>query len=190
MKKIKNTSKKKELSTKNWLIIVGVIFFIILTLGLFFWQKEKEKEQKFIELEKKKNRLIIVNGKIVELEKKKDTLEQIEKSTFIGGRALIGALLIGANIWFNYYHIYPFDFTQLLDFNGAILLGYSFIAFISYGTPTNFAKNIQERISDYLKRHHIDSLAELEQLLLERETLISEIHLLEEVELIDKLDNK
>ena len=143
IKKKKYIKAKKELSTKDWLIIVGVIFFIILTLGLFFWQTEKEKEQKFIELEKKKNRLIIVNGKIVELEKKKDTLEKIEKSTLIAGRALIGVLLIGANIWFNYYHIYPFDFTKLLDFNGVILLCYSFIAFITYGTPTNFAKNIK-----------------------------------------------
>ena len=47
LKKKNNNKEKKELSTRDWLIIVGVIFFIILTLGLFFWQKEKGKEQKF-----------------------------------------------------------------------------------------------------------------------------------------------
>lgn len=186
MSKNKN---KKGISAGDWLIIVGVIFIIILSVGLFFWQKEKEKERKFIELEKKKSRLIIVNGQIVELENKKETLEQIESSAFIAGRALIGFLLVILNCLYKYYFIYPFEFGKLLDFNGAILLCYSFIAFISYGTPTNFAKNIKKKISDSLKSRHIVSLAELEQLINEREALITEIHILEEIKLFDGSNN-
>lgn len=189
MAQIENNNEENKLSVRNWLIIALVVFFIILTVGLFFWGKEQKRKQKFVELQKKKDRLIIVKGEILELEKKKEILEQREKHALIAGRALIAVLLLFLNICYTHYYMYPFDFTRLLDFNGSILLGYSFVAFVSYGTPTNFANNIKKKLFDTLKENHIDSLEELKQLIIEKENLISEISIMESEEVDDDNTN-
>ena len=74
---------------------------------------------------------------------------------------------------------------DILTFNSAILLCYSFFAFITYGTPANLIANLKQRISNYLRSEHVDSLEELKQLIIERDVLIAEIKALD-----DNLNNE
>ena len=60
---------------------------------------------------------------------------------------------------------------KLLNLNAAILTCYSFVAFISYGTISNFAKRMKSILAQQLRKNHLHSLSELEVLIKERDDL-------------------
>lgn len=177
-RKRKSKKEGKKLTTQQLIIIVVVVVIIIITVGWFLWNKQR-KEQKEIEKENKKKRLEEVEKRVEELEKNKKEIEETERQIFIRARLFVGALLAAGNVIYCVYLGKETDLGKITDFNGAILLGYSFIAFITYGTPKNFVANIKQRASVYLRSEHIDSLTELEILQKEREILIAEIKALD-----------
>lgn len=170
---------KKKITNGQLFIIIIVVFFIILSVGWFLWRKQKEEEEK-LEKENKKKRLADVEKRIIELESHKKEIEETEKEIFIRARLFTGAILAATNIVYCIYIRKDLDLGKILDLNGAILLSYSFIAFITYGTPTIFINNIKQRASNYLRSEHIDSLEELKQLIIEKEKLIAEIKKMDE----------
>ena len=176
-KRKKDNRSQKEKDARLFLIVV-VVVIIIVTLGFFFWWRQKQEEKK-IERENKLKRLKEIEGRIQELEKHKAEIEAVEKKILIKARLIIGILLVVANIFYKIYFVDPFNLKDMLTFNSAILLCYSFFAFITYGTPSNLASNLKQRIAAYLRSEHIDSLEELNQLLIERTKLVEEIKALE-----------
>lgn len=169
-------------------LIIFIIALIIITVGWLFSKLNKPEYEDAViveeedELDVKKKRLTEVETEIAPLELKKAKIQKNEKRILIGARLLIGLIMVAVNIWFANTYIYfdgTFELNKLLSFNSAILLCYSFIAFISYGTPTNFVAALKNTIGNVLKRRHIDTLTELEKLVKERNILLTEIEVLE-----------
>ena len=172
-------------------IIVAIMLIMILTFGWFYLkEKEREKDQEELkrqeeelrkqeEKERKRKRLAEVEARILKLQAIKDKIRRRERNIIIWIRVGVGALLISVNYLYIDENILKFNFEndigKLLNLNAAILMGYSFVAFISYGTINNFVKRMKNILSQQLKKNHLHSLAELESLIREREKLVEEI---------------
>lgn len=181
-------SEEEKARIHRFLIIAVIVLIVIaavLTFGWFFWKQQKEEEIKRKEEEKrrKKERLAEVEARIKILQATKERIERREKTIKLWARIVIGLILILVNWLYARYNYKQFDFEylsgKLLNLNAVILTGYSFIAFVSYGSIDNFVKRMKEILAAALRRKHLSSLAELESLLKEREILIREIEVLE-----------
>ncbi len=171
------------------IVIVVIMIAIVLTFGWFYMQekrkeeerKQEEERKKQEEREKKIKRLAEVEKKIQQLQAIKEKLKIREKRIIIGIRIGIGALLVLINFAYKYYKIYPFDFEndigKLLNLNASILTAYSFLAFMTFGTITNFVKRMKSILSSQLRKKHLHSLAELEALIIERNILVKELEI-------------
>lgn len=174
-------------------IIFGVIAVIgiILFIGELFGNNKEEdiKESEPLpekDLDKKKKRLTIVTTKIEELNPQRNKLIKTERIILVGSRVVIATILVTMNIayfWFNNWH---FDLGAQLNINGAILLSYSFVAFIIYGNPDTLVKEVKRKSKKRLKRKHIYILSELENLEKERDILIMEVKELEAFEKVEE----
>lgn len=194
VEKNKNTDTREDSDTEvfkrflNIALIVFVIVLIIITVGWFFSKLNKTDYEEAVvvededELEIKKQRLKEVEDKIASLELKKVQIQKTEKRYLITARVVIGVGMLLINAWFANKYIYfndTFELNKILSFNSAILLCYSFVAFMLYGTPANFVAALKNIISNFLKNKHVDTLTELEKLIKERDTLFKEIEVLE-----------
>lgn len=157
----------------NILVIAIVVVVIIITFGWFF-RRDAKKQQK-----KTEDRIKEVRNRISELQIIKEKLEQRKKYRLLAARIIIGFLFITAN----FFHLYKIDYTSgiepilnsILTINGAILMGYSFVAFISYGTIPNFTSALKMKIVYILEKNHIDSIEELQLLEKEHEMLVKKL---------------
>ncbi len=187
----------------KFLLIVLAVALIILTIGWFIKDSnsfgyikpvddrkpipDEENKANPLEIEKKvkEERLKEVEERITYIEGKKVSILKREKVVFISARFLIASLLVAGNLWYLNYHKWAFALDRQLNFNGAVVLVYSFFAFITYGTPSRFVNALKSKIAIFLKRKHIDLIEELEPLRDERVVLIKEIDNINE-----KLNNK
>jgi hypothetical protein len=162
------------------ILIVLIAMVVVLTFGWFYWKNEERKAE---EKERKKQRLAEVEAAIKHIQAEKEKIEKTEKIIKISVRLGIGILLVFANLVYAQNKISLSDFDnvagRLLNLNACIITIYSFIAFISYGSIENFVRRLKEILASILRRNHLDSLAELESLLLEREVLKKELEELE-----------
>lgn len=159
------------------LIVVIVLIAVVLTFGWFFKEEKRKREQA---KEDKRQRLREVETLIRSLEGKKKKIEKNEKVIKILVRLGVGGLIA----WLNYkyclhYNVFPFDFeddiNKLLNLNAAIVTGYSFIAFISYGSIKNFVNRLKEILVKILSYVHMYSVEELNELIIERDRLKKEL---------------
>lgn len=177
-------------------LIVLAVALIILTLGWFIKNSnsfgylkpdegkkpidDTKKPNPLEEEKKEKQKLLLqVEERINYIEGKKVSILKREKTVFISARFLIGMALVGVNIWYLKENNLPFALDKQLNINGAVVLIYSFLAFITYGTPSRFVTALKNKISFYLKRKHIDLIEELEPLRNQRVLLIEDIKQLE-----------
>lgn len=167
--------KEKNKLEKFWRFFIAIIAvaLIILIAGWFF--KQEKERQRIEEKEKKLNRLKEIKEKIKILQTNKKRIELIEKRILITARILIGVILIAINYFFGYDFIHPFNLSRIIDINEAVLLGYAFIAFITYGSIDNFVFALKSKVVHVLRKNHIESLEELEILLKEEIALNEEI---------------
>lgn len=181
-------SEEEKARVQRFLLIAVIVLIVIvavLTFGWFYWkkQKEEEKRKKAEEKKRKKERLKEIEARINVLQATKERIERRERIIKLWVRIGIGLILILVNLLYARNNFIQFDFdsvsSKLLNLNAVILTGYSFIAFVSYGSIENFVKRMKEILADALRRKHLTSLAELESLLKEREILIKEIVVLE-----------
>lgn len=180
----------------KFVLIVLAVALIIITLGWFiknsssFGYLKPDEGKKPIddtkkpnpleeELKEKRSLLNKVEDRIKFIEGKKVSILKREKAVFISARFLIGIILIGVNVWYLKEYNLPFALDKQLNINGAVVLVYSFLAFITYGTPSRFVTALKNKISFFLKRKHIDLIEELEPLRNQRVLLIEDIKQLE-----------
>lgn len=143
-------SKRNKTFWKQVLIIVGVILFALIILDIFFKKKRSKlsDEEKLASL--KKDREVFLIG--IKLASKN------EKWIYLISRSIIGLILLSINfIYWRFYNL-NFKLSEQLNLNEAIILVYSFCAFIIAGTPTKFVKLIRVTIYNYRKRAHIGNL--------------------------------
>lgn len=179
----------------KFLLLVAAITFIIVTLGWFIritssstdYVKpieddikkkdgedvkgdllEKEKKQKQIDLKNCEERIILI-------EETKVSIFKREKYVFMAARGLIGICLITLNVLYLWHKQWIFSLDKQLNFNGSVLLCYSFLAFITYGTPSRFVNALKTKISYFLKRKHIELFEELDPLKIKVTKLQAEI---------------
>lgn len=175
--------ERKFNSSLNWLIIIIVLVLIILTLGWFVSQSNKSEGQKESEEdqnakrekeEKEKRELYLkdeirkleihksgIENKISTLTARKEEIKRTERKLFISTRLVLAGLLIILNIICFYFSDKKAPLNDLLNVNEAVLLGYSFLAFITYGTPSNFVRKLKAKMISYLSDHHFDTVMEL-----------------------------
>lgn len=160
--------------------VIGFIFFI----GQLF-ENKKESLPREVEtkpensLEKKKKRLSDLERYIAKLSPHRNQLEITERNIYLWSRIAIAIGFIGLNISYLYYSNWLFDLGAHVNLNGAIILVYSFFAFIIYGTPETMARAIREKTGKLLKRKHIHILSELKEFEKEKEHLLIQIRELE-----------
>jgi hypothetical protein len=175
---------KKIFKVLKKLAIVLFVVLIIVTVGLIIQESDEENEEPKDdtkplnaeeETEIKKKRLEQIEEKIKNIELRKIEIIRNEKSLLFYVRSIIGFILITVNGLYFYRFNTPFSLGDQLNINYALLLSYTFIAYVSYGTPAKFANALKSKIIFVLKRKHISLIEELEPLKVERELLKKEI---------------
>lgn len=173
-----NKTIKKSLG--HFLMFILIIFFIAVIFLTVGWAANKLLHaNKPLDLSDKKRRLKEVEDKIMDLQSKKEEIRYRERRILLVSRMLIALGLVLANyIYMKHYHI-PFNLkkssNEMLRFNSIVLLAYSFVAFISYGTPAKFVDSLKFIITSLLQKFNIDTYSAFENLLSERAVLITEI---------------
>lgn len=160
-----------------FVIIIFLILVIFITVG---WAANQLLvEEKPLTLDDKKRRLKTVEDKIMELQQKKEAIRKKERQILLLSRLFIALVLLLANYLYMKHYKLPFDIkrsgNEMLRFNSLVLLGYSFIAFVSYGTPARFVESLKWLITSLLQKFNIDTYGYFNQLLEERNVLIVEI---------------
>ncbi len=169
--------------------VIGFIFFIGELFGNSSDNNIKEIEPEPIkELDKKKERLNCITTNIEELKPIRNQLINTERRILVGSRIVIASLLLAMNVAFLWINNWSFNLGNQLNINGALLLSYSFVAFIIYGNPDTLVKEIKRKSKLRLKRKHIHILSELSSLECEQKDLVSEIKMLEEKEKIENIE--
>ena len=160
-----------------FVIIILLVAVIFLTVG---WAANKVlDEDKPLTLEAKKRRLKMVENKLMELQLRKEEIKRKERQILLFSRLFVALVLIFANYLYMKHYKIPFDVkrssNELVRFNSFILLGYSFLAFITYGTPAKFVDSLKILITSLLQKFSIDTYNYYERLVIERGNLIMEI---------------
>ena len=173
-------NKKLKKSLGHFLMFVLLIFFIAIIFITVGWAANKLlKEDKPLNLDDKKRRLKEVEDKIMELQARKEEIRSKERRMLLISRLFIAICLILANyIYMKHYKI-PFNLkkssNEMLRFNSIVVLVYSFIAFVSYGTPAKFVESLKSIVTSLLQKFNIDTYDGFEKLLIERNVLLTEI---------------
>lgn len=160
-----------------FVIIIFLIAVIFITVG---WAANKLIDNdKPLTLDDKKKRLKFVEDKIMELQGKKEEMKRKEKQILLVSRLCIALTLLLANYLYMKHYKVAFDFkkssNEMLRFNSMLLLIYSFVAFVSYGTPAKFVDSLKSLITSLLQKFSIDTYSQFEKLLAERAVLLTEI---------------
>lgn len=178
---------------KNWLsrwidrvmTVLGIVA-IILIIGLvilYFADKAKQEKKKPKEEKPEKSRLQIVQERITELEPQKQILLSREKRYFFIARLIIAIILVTINwLYLRYDNWTNFSLGDQLNINAGIVLTYSFVAFILYGSPSALVKAIKRRASQVFLRNQIHVLSELEQLEEEEANIQNEMNEIDKLE--------
>lgn len=160
-----------------FVIIILLVTIIFITVG---WAANKLlEEEKLLTLDDKKRRLKTVEDKLMELQLRKEEIKRKERQVLLFSRLFVACVLLFANYLYMKHYKIPFDLkrssNEMLRFNSFVLLGYSFIAFISYGTPAKFVDSLKALITSLLQKFSIDTYNHYEKLVAERTNLIMEI---------------
>ncbi len=147
--------EKEEDKNNEWSIgeiIAGIIVFaLVLTLlwKLFIWifgLKKRVKRKKFKPLPKSFSKPQVKNGLIAStknsapLDIDYDNPDNGLRWVFFGGRmvVVVGILLYNYSLYRS-CNKEPFDWSKQLNYNEALILGYSLLAFILFGSVNKFS---------------------------------------------------
>ena len=132
------------------------------------------------EIDNRNNAISKLNIKIDELIPQKKQLERNQRRILLWTRITIGIILILSNLWYLDMNInYRETLGDQLNFNGAILLIYSFLAYIFYGSIPNFVDKIKKSAINILLKKKINIVSELDIYIKEKSKLLNEINELE-----------
>lgn len=173
-------SKKIKKTIGHFLMFVIIIILITIIFITVGWAANKLlDEDKPLTLEDKKKRLKAIEDKLMELQTKKEIIKRKEKQILLLSRLFIALALLFANYLYMKHYKLAFDIkkssNEMLRFNSLILLAYSFIAFISYGTPAKFVESLKSLITSLLQKFNIDTYGHFNKLLEDRTVLLTEI---------------
>jgi hypothetical protein len=161
-------------------MFVLLIFFITIIFLTVGWAANKLlKEDKPLTLDDKKKRLKAIEDKLMDLQRRKEEIRSKERQMLLLSRLFIAMMLILANYIYMKHYRLPFNFkkssNEMLRFNSMLLLCYSFIAFISYGTPARFVESLKSIVTSLLQKFSVDTYSGFEKLMAERNILLTEI---------------
>lgn len=159
------------------IIIIVLIALIFLTVG---WAAGKLlDENKAFNIDEKRNRLKFVEDKIMQLQARKEEIKRNERRILLFSRLFIAVCLLLANYFYMKHYKIPFDIkkgsNEMLKFNSIVVLVYSFVAFVSYGTPAKFVEVLKDIITSLIQKFNIDTYSLYNRLMVERNELLTEI---------------
>ena len=175
-----NMNKKIKRPIGHLLMFIILILFIAVIFLTVGWAANKLlREDQPRDLGEKKKRLKEVEDKIMDLQAKKEEIRLTEKRILLLTRLLIALGLLLANYFYMKYYKLPFSIkkssNEMLRFNSVVLLIYSFIAFVTYGTPAKFVDSLKSIVTLLLRRFNMDTYSSFELLLHERNVLLIDI---------------
>lgn len=176
-------------------IVIVVIVIIVLSVGLLMPdlagkeatnESEEDKERRKREARQKqiselKAELNSTNEQLGLIEAKFEDIKRQEKNVLFASRLCIGGIIIAFDILF----LRRFGWSEreligdLLKFNSALVASYSFVAFITHGTPAKFAVYLKSKIRSALRWYHKSVYMEYDRLKFDRALLITLIESLE-----------
>lgn len=173
-------NKKLKKSFGHFLMFVIIIITITIIFITVGWAANKLlREEKPLTLTDKKKRLKLVEKKIMDLQSKKEEIRARENRILLVSRLFIAIGLLLANYYYMKQYKIPFDLkkssNELLRFNSVLVLVYSFVAFVSYGTPAKFMESLKSIITSLLQKFNLDTFSGYEKLMNERNFLVTEI---------------
>lgn len=159
------------------IIIIVLITIIFITVG---WASGKLlDEEKYDDLAAKKRRLKYVDEKLLDLQARKNEIKRNERRILLFSRLFIAVCLLIINYLYMKHYKIPFDIkkgsNEMLKFNSIVVLAYSFIAFVTYGTPAKFVEVLKDLITSLIQKFSIDTYSLYNRLMHERNELITEI---------------
>ncbi|NVK66375.1 MAG: hypothetical protein HWE22_17415 [Flavobacteriales bacterium] len=142
------------------LIIVGVLLLVLIIADAL----ENRRERKKTDAEKLQD--------LKELREKYNSgIKRSVRNEFwiyFIARTIIVGLIVGLNLffYFSYYSNLHWEnaLAHLMNINEALILIYSFIAFMIYGTPSKFVKGIRQVIYRWRKRRNLPANLDIDQL--------------------------
>ncbi|MCC6370069.1 MAG: hypothetical protein IT236_03585 [Bacteroidia bacterium] len=173
-------NKKLKKSFGHFLMFILLIFFICIIFITVGWAANKLlSQERPLTLDDKKKRLKTIEEKLMELQRKKEEIKSTEKRMLLISRLIVALALILANYLYMKHYKIPFNLkkssNEILRFNSIIVLGYSFIAFVTYGTPAKFVESLKSLVTSLLQKFNIDTYNAFESLMAERTVLLTEI---------------
>lgn len=185
------------------IFIILFIVFTILTFGVFLKEDDKirkpKKKRKDVSLEerlqldlqRKQHEIDRVRDRILALESTVTLIKRNERRIFFRVRLTIVLLIIGGNAAFIAVRDVPSEpklseaqyyrdlISDVTDFNALILLLYTLPAFLLYGTVSRFTGAMKSKTVSILRRKHIPTFSELQQMKQTEKQLVSDIHYLQ-----------
>lgn len=162
-----NFHDEENINTRTILIIILLIAFLIISWGVFF---KKFRYEQIAEKERIRRRIDELDRRITILKAKKDQIIKREKKILLLSRVLTGIFLICINIITQYDYNFP-DFERISSINGSIILAYSFVGFILFGSIKNMISVLKAKVAYIMRKNHLSSLEELEIFIRERNDL-------------------
>ena len=177
-------SNNKLVAALIVVLVVVVIIVVILSAGTISpkfsddkaeEKRKREEEERIKQLEKEKKinalkeELAKLNGRKAELAIKFERIKKQEKKVVFVARLIIGiGLVVTDFFYYRYYNtsfVWDRVFSDLLKLNSALVSVYSFVAFISHGTPAKFATYLKSIIKRVLRWFHKSTYTEYDGVL-------------------------
>lgn len=183
------------------IFIILFIVFTILTFGVFLKEDDKIRKPKKrrkdvsleerlqLDLQRKQHEIDLVRDRILALESTVTLIKRNERRIFFRVRLTIVLLIIGGNAAFLAVRGVPSHskeaqycrdlISEITDFNAFVLLLYTLPAFLLYGTVSRFTGAMKSKVVSILRRKHIPTFSELQQMKQTEKQLVSDIHYLQ-----------
>lgn len=174
------------------LAVIGIVLILLLVgyiIGQLFKLTKSDDKEEVDPLEEAKQRLLFVEERIIVLSPIRGQISKTQKTYFLIARVIIGLLIIGVNLGYLCYYNWEFRLGEMVTLNGALVMIYSFFAFILFGNPKNFVKSIKFYLIKMLRNRHVAVLSELETLENEKQYLILKIEELEDANRLERDSN-
>jgi hypothetical protein len=169
-------SKQEPWYKSEWFQTLKIIFFIalgILFVGYLF-QVNKDTQKIIQEDESVETKLKRLNKEIEEIEAQKLKYEKRLQKILFYARLLVAVLIVLLNVFYVLFLEVKDFIGSIVNFNSFILLLYSFIAFVSYGSIQKFKDKLEEVVKVAFGSNHVALLFKLHFLKIERDKLMNE----------------
>lgn len=152
---MKNKKKKPHIG-----LTILLILLLILSAGLIFlmFYRNKKEPQQTTEEDRIKNikgEIENIDREITNFKSQKKLSAKKERRVFLQIRIGVLAAIVASNLIYFYFINRPFKLGDQVDFNTALTLIYTLIAFLIYGSLNKFISALKLMAVKIMRKNHI-----------------------------------